>query len=133
MSECVFCKIIAGEIPCYKVYENDLFLAFLDIKPLNPGNSLLIPKTHYRWVTDIPEFGQYWQTAKTIALATQKIVHSDYTTFLTLGTEVQHAHLRIIPRFFDDYHDEGINPHQFLDIPQEKMVQISQDIYQSIT
>jgi histidine triad (HIT) family protein len=44
MDDCIFCKIVRGEIPCYKIYEDANFLGFMDIKPLNPGNSLLIPK-----------------------------------------------------------------------------------------
>jgi histidine triad (HIT) family protein len=109
MDDCVFCKIVSGQIPCYKVYEDDLFLGFLDIKPLNPGNSLLIPKIHYRWVYDVPEFGQYWEIAKKIALITMPIVGASATSFLTLGYEVTHAHIRIIPRFDNDSHTHGID------------------------
>lgn len=109
MSDCVFCKIVTGEIPIYKVYEDDLFLGFLDIKPLNIGNSLLIPKKHYRWVYDVPEFGQYWIAAKTIALATMPLVNASATSFLTLGYEIPHAHIRIIPRFDHDHHTHGID------------------------
>ncbi|MCX6705850.1 MAG: HIT domain-containing protein, partial [Candidatus Woesebacteria bacterium] len=72
MDNCIFCKIVKGEIPCYKVYEDNNFLAFLDIKPLTRGNSLLISKKHYRWVYDVPDFGSYWEAAKKVALATIK-------------------------------------------------------------
>ena len=48
MNDCVFCKIVAGEIPAHKVYEDDKYLAFLDIRPLSPGHTLVIPKTHFR-------------------------------------------------------------------------------------
>jgi histidine triad (HIT) family protein len=109
MDDCIFCKIIRGEIPCYKIYEDENFLGFLDIKPLNIGNSLLIPKAHYRWVYDVPEFGLYWQVAKKIALATMPIVGANATSFLTLGYEVAHAHIRIIPRFDHDVHTHGID------------------------
>lgn len=109
MDDCIFCKIITGQIPCHKVYEDDLFLGFLDIKPLSLGNSLLIPKKHYRWVYDVPEFGPYWEAAKNIALATIPVVNASSVSFLTLGFEVPHAHIRIIPRFFNDLHTEGIN------------------------
>ncbi|PIV68110.1 MAG: hypothetical protein COS07_05265, partial [Candidatus Aenigmarchaeota archaeon CG01_land_8_20_14_3_00_37_9] len=74
MNDCIFCKIVKGDIPCFKVYEDEKFLGFLDIKPLNPGNSLLITKEHYRWVYDVPGFGNYWEAAKKLALATQKVV-----------------------------------------------------------
>lgn len=132
MDDCVFCKIARGELPCLKTYEDKNFLAFLDIRPLAPGNSLLIPKTHYRWVTDVPYFGEYFDIAKKIALATQPVVNADYTTFLTLGTEVPHAHIRIIPRFYDDRHHEAINAKNYLTMPQEEMVKIAASILKSI-
>lgn len=109
---CLFCQIVAGSIPAHIVYEDDLFLGFLDIKPLNPGNSLLIPKVHYRWVTDVPQFGGYWDAAKKIALSTLPLVGADYISYLTLGMEVPHAHIRIIPRFYNDSHTHGIDTNQ---------------------
>lgn len=128
MDECIFCKIVKGELPCYKVYEDDKYLGFLDIKPLNLGNSLLIPKIHYRWVTDVPNFGEYFEIAKNIALKTQKIVKSDYTTFLTLGTEVPHSHIRIIPRFFNDQHRDGIDVSKIVKIDDNEMLYLSTKI-----
>lgn len=107
--DCIFCQIISGTVPSFKVYEDDQFLGFLDIKPLNPGHSLLIPKIHYRWIYDVPEFGLYWEIAKTIALHTQKILNCDYVSFLTMGNEVPHAHIHIIPRFIADSHRHGID------------------------
>lgn len=128
MDDCVFCKIVAGELPSFKTYEDNLFLAFLDIKPLAPGNSLLIPKTHYRWVTDVPEFGLYWEVAKKIALKTQTVVKSDYTTFLTLGTDVPHAHIRIIPRFYHDSHGEGIDINNISPLTATQLTQLASQI-----
>lgn len=99
MSDCIFCKIIAGEIPCHKVYEDENFLAFLDINPVSPGHTLLIPKKHFRWVYDVDQFGQYWQTAQKIALALKNSsLNPDFVTFLTMGNDVPHAHIHIIPR-----------------------------------
>jgi len=128
MSDCVFCKIVKGEIPCYKVYEDDLFLGFLDIKPLNPGNSLLIPKIHYRWVYDVPQFGQYWETAKKIALITMPIVKANAISFLTLGYEVAHAHIRIIPRFDHDQHTHGIDTLAIVEQTPEEMSRIANEM-----
>ena len=128
MDDCVFCKIIKGEIPSFKVYEDNSFFGFLDIKPLNPGNALLVPKTHYRWVTDIPNFGDCWEKAKLIALASQKVVKSDYTTFVTFGTDVPHAHIRIVPRFYTDHHHEGINAHDTLSLPPQEMSRIASEM-----
>ncbi|MBU1129824.1 HIT domain-containing protein [Patescibacteria group bacterium] len=131
--DCIFCQIIKGQIPCYKTYEDNNFLGFLDTKPLSIGNSLLIPKKHYRWVYDVPNFGKYWQAAKKLALATQKIVKADFITFLTLGLEVPHAHIRIIPRWQNDYHShKGIDVKKIIKIPNKQMVQIADKIYESI-
>ncbi|MCX6730843.1 MAG: HIT domain-containing protein, partial [Candidatus Roizmanbacteria bacterium] len=70
--DCIFCKIVKGELPSYKVYEDDLCIGFLDIFPLSKGNVLLIPKKHYRWVNDIPEFGAYWEAARVISYKKKK-------------------------------------------------------------
>ncbi|MFA6602477.1 MAG: HIT domain-containing protein [Candidatus Shapirobacteria bacterium] len=131
-SDCIFCKIVSGAIPCYKVYEDADFLGFLDIKPLNPGNSLIIPKTHHRWVTDVPEFGRYWEVAKIVALATQPQVKADYVSFLTLGMEVPHAHIRVIPRFFNDAHTHGIDTNTLVNLSPQELSNLARTIYQSI-
>lgn len=96
------------ELPLYKTYDDESFLGFLDIHPLNSGNSLFIPKKHYRWVYDVPNFGEYWEAAKKLSLRTQHIVGSESINYLTLGYEVPHAHIRIIPRFKNDGHVDGI-------------------------
>jgi len=61
---CIFCKIVKGEIPAYKIYEDENFLAFLDINPQSPGHTQVIPKRHYRWVWDIPNVGAYFEVVK---------------------------------------------------------------------
>jgi histidine triad (HIT) family protein len=128
MDDCIFCKIVRGEIPCYKIYEDENFLGFLDIKPLNPGNSLLIPKIHYRWVIDVPNFGEYFEIAKKIANKTMPIVWANATSFLTLGYEVPHAHIRIIPRFDHDQHTHGIDTDLIIKQSPEEMQEIAQKI-----
>ena len=70
--DCIFCKIVSGKIPCYKVYEDENFLAFLDIRPLNLGHTLVIPKKHFRWVWDVPNIGEYFEVVCKIAVAEQK-------------------------------------------------------------
>ncbi len=103
MQDCVFCKIVKGEIPCHKVYEDEDFLGFLDINPKVEGHSLLIPKRHYRWVYDVPDFGRYWETVKKLALAAKKVLKAEFITFLTHGLEVPHAHIHIMPRKKGEY------------------------------
>jgi histidine triad (HIT) family protein len=102
MEDCVFCKIIKGEIPSYKVYENAEFLAFLDIKPLNKGHVLVIPKKHFRWVQDVEPFGKYWEVTKKITKAITEAFGSDHANYVTLGNAVAHAHIHIVPRYSDD-------------------------------
>ncbi len=115
MDDCIFCKIVKGEIPCYKVYEDDLFLAFLDINPVAAGHVLLVPKKHYRWVYDVPEFEKYWKIAQKIALAIKNSsLNPDFVTFLTIGNEVPHSHIHIIPRNNSDQVGSVLSsiPHQ---------------------
>ncbi|MBI4130694.1 HIT domain-containing protein [Candidatus Roizmanbacteria bacterium] len=131
-NDCIFCKIVLGDIPSYKVYEDNEFLGFLDIRPLNPGNSLLISIKHYRWVYDVPNFGDYWNAAKKIALATQKVVGSHSINFLTLGYEVPHAHIRIIPRFDNDGHTDGIRLSAVKEIAKEEMEEVAEKIRKAI-
>ena len=69
MPDCIFCKIAKGAIPATKVYEDDTFLAFLDISPRSPGHVQVIPKEHYRWVWDVPQIGRYFEVVTRIAQA----------------------------------------------------------------
>lgn len=97
MNDCVFCKIVKKEIPAYIVYEDDEFLAFLDIHPHTPGHVQVIPKGHYRWVWDIPDVGRYFEVAKKLALAERKAFDTDWILSKIVGDEVPHAHIWIFP------------------------------------
>jgi histidine triad (HIT) family protein len=121
MDDCIFCKIVSGEIPCYKVYEDKDFLGFLDIQPLSPGNVLLIPKIHYRWVYDVPNFGEYWEAARKVGKRIIKSMGATSINFMTIGEEVPHAHIRIIPRYTNDKMPFEIFPKK---LPEEEMKKI---------
>jgi len=95
MKDCVFCKIVTGEIQAYKVYEDDRYLAFLDIRPLSPGHTLVIPKEHHRWVWDVADMGGYFTVVRKIAKALQHISGTDEVHMKVLGEEVHHAHVWI--------------------------------------
>jgi len=97
MNDCVFCKIVKGEIPSYKIYENDQFLAFLSIDPLSPGHTLVIPKKHYRFVWDVPNAGDFFEVVKKIALAEKKAFNTDLVLSKIVGEEVPHAHIWVYP------------------------------------
>ncbi len=97
MEGCVFCKIVRGELPSYKVYEDDDFVAFLDIHPESPGHVQLIPKAHYRWIWDVPNIGKYFEVAQKIAKAQQKVFSTEWIIQKSIGDEVAHAHVWIFP------------------------------------
>ena len=94
---CIFCKIVNKTVPSNIVYEDDNFMAFMDIKPLNKGHVLLIPKNHYRWVWDVPNFGEYWEVARKVAKAQMNGLGVKMVEFLTHGMEIEHCHIWIVP------------------------------------
>jgi histidine triad (HIT) family protein len=133
MNDCIFCKIVKGEIPCRKVYEDDKFLAFLDINPVSIGHTLLISKTHYRWVYDIPNFGEYWQVAQKLAIDIKNsALNPEYISFITMGNEVDHAHIHIIPRTNIDSVGPALKAIPHLKITDEKFLEITNIIKNSI-
>ena len=129
MSDCIFCKIASGELPSYKVYEDENFIGFLDIHPIAHGHVQLIPKKHFRWTYDVPQFGQYFEIARKIGLSAQRAVNSDYISFLTFGVEVEHAHIWIVPRFKGDIHEGvGINTTNRLQFTLEEFLSVQSKI-----
>jgi histidine triad (HIT) family protein len=97
MKDCIFCKIVKGEIPAHIVYKDTDFLAFLDIHPQSPGHVQVIPKKHYRWVWDVPNVGQYFEVVRKIALAQQKTLKTEFILSKIVGDEVEHAHIWLFP------------------------------------
>jgi len=124
-SDCVFCRIVKGEIPCHKVYEDKEYLGFLDITPRNPGHSLIVTKRHYRWVDDAPQFGSYFEAAKRVGLALKSAMGALSVSYLTLGNEVPHAHIWVVPRYRDDGHGGVIDWKLVKQIPPEEMKRIA--------
>jgi histidine triad (HIT) family protein len=109
MAECVFCRIVAGEIPCTKVFEDGLCLAFLDIGPISPGHTLLVPKTHYETIHQMPadEAAHLARHIPSLAAAVQKAVSAEGINVLQnngrcSGQEVFHVHVHLIPRWPED-------------------------------
>lgn len=97
MNDCVFCKIIKGELPSEKVYEDENYLAFLDIRPQSPGHTLIVPKKHIRWVWDSENAGEYFEIAKKVALAQKKAFNTDFIISKIVGDEIPHAHIWVFP------------------------------------
>ncbi len=109
MDNCIFCKIIKGEIPSCKVYEDDKVYAFLDIGPINPGHTLVIPKEHHVGSSSIPEdiAGRMFKVGSRIGVALKRAM--DYDGFnlhladgSCAGQVVMHAHLHVVPRGVED-------------------------------
>ena len=107
--DCIFCAIVAGEIPAATVYEDEHVLAFMDIAPANPGHTLVIPKQHYRNIFDMPaEVGsQIMQAAIPIANAIRAALNPDGLNLFQANEPaafqtVFHFHLHLIPRWESD-------------------------------
>lgn len=108
MNDCIFCKIIAGEIPAEKIYEDEHTYAFLDINPNNFGHTLVLPKQHFENIFDLPaDTLQHMQiTAQKVAKALKKFgaegVNIISNNERAAGQLVFHAHTHVIPRYTDD-------------------------------
>ena len=95
----IFSRIVAGEIPCHKVAENDEFFAFLDINPRTNGHTLVIPKQEIDYLFDIDDdvLGRMMLFAKTVARAIEKAIPCKRIALMVIGLEVPHAHIHLIP------------------------------------
>ena len=105
MADSIFTKIIKGEIPSHKIYEDEKTLAFLDIHPIQPGHTLVIPKQEVEFVWDLPDelYQAVMATAKKVALRLRETSGKKYVSERIVGIDVPHAHVQLIPF---DYADE---------------------------
>ena len=109
MNDCLFCKIISGEIESEKIYEDEYTLAFLDINPLHPGHTLVVPKEHSRNILEISDesYRAVASTAKKIAEAIKEGLQSDGVNVhmnneSAAGQVIFHTHIHVIPRYLND-------------------------------
>ena len=95
----IFTKIIQGQIPCYKVAEDESYLAFLDISPLSKGHTLVVPKEEVDYIFDLNEdlFSGLWLFAKSVAPAIEKAIPCKRIGIAVIGLEVPHAHIHLVP------------------------------------
>ncbi len=133
MNDTVFGKIIRGEIPATRVYEDEQFLAFLDINPVTKGHTLLIPKEHYTWIHDAPDavVGDIFIKAKELIQAMRTGIPCDYVQVGVVGNEVPHFHIHLIPRHLNEEAKITSRPH----IPyesSEEMTRFAQKIQKSL-
>jgi len=108
MEDCIFCKIVAGDIPCVKIYENDRVLSFADVNPISSGHTLIIPKGHFENIFEITDddLAAIHMASRKIANAMKKILHPAGIALLQLNGRgvnqvVMHYHLHLIPRAAD--------------------------------
>jgi histidine triad (HIT) family protein len=119
----IFTKIVAGEIPSYKIAENENFYAFLDINPLAKGHCLVIPKKETDYIFDIEDenFQGLWLFAKKVAAGMKKVIPCERIGVAVLGLEVPHAHIHLVP----------INGIYDIDFSKEKL-KLSTEEFQAI-
>lgn len=106
---CIFCKIVDGVIPCVKVYEDSRVLAFMDINPLSPGHTLVVPKEHHENIFEISpdDYGLISSVAAKIAHAVKKALNPDGVNIMQLNGKaanqvVPHLHMHVTPRWIGD-------------------------------
>lgn len=109
MDDCVFCKIVSGDLPSSKLYEDDTVIAFLDIEPVNAGHTLIAPKEHYATPLETPDnlLAAILKTTKPVAAAIStalgaKGFNITFNNGEAAGQVVSHTHLHLIPRYDDD-------------------------------
>lgn len=109
LKDCIFCKIVEKQIPSKIIFENEKNMVFLDIFPISPGHSIIIPKTHYSNIEDIPDeqLSELFKAVKAIAkILRQKLNLEGYNilqnNYEAAGQVVKHIHVHIIPRSSDD-------------------------------
>ena len=123
----IFSRIVAGQIPCHKVAENEEFFAFLDINPVAKGHTLVIPKAEVDYLFDIddPKLGRMMAFAKRVARAQEAAIPCKRVGLAVMGLEVPHAHIHLIPITKEsDMNFFG----KKLSLSQEELAEIAQSI-----
>lgn len=111
MNDCIFCKIIKGEIPAHKIYEDESFISFLDINPVSKGHTLIVPKNHIEWMHEADDslIKEIFVLTKKMMLNIRENLPCDYVQVSVVGKDVPHFHVHLIPRNFgDDIHRKEI-------------------------
>ena len=123
----IFTKIVGGQIPSYKIYEDEKFYAFLDIKPMAKGHTLLIPKQEVDYLFDIDDtmLSEMIVIAKKIAKAMEQAVACTRVGMMVIGLEVPHAHIHLIP--IQNEGDMNLS-NKRVELSKEEFTQIAKDI-----
>lgn len=99
MEDSIFTKIIKGEIPCHKIYEDDKTLAFLDINPIAKGHILVVPKVQveFVWDLEVKDYQALMATVQKVGVHLRSVIGKSHVGQLVVGTDVPHAHVHVIP------------------------------------
>ncbi len=126
MAECIFCKIAAKEIPSHTVWEDEKFMAFLDLRPVNPGHLLIIPKEHIENIFDMPDglYEEIFNKAKALSTPLQKAMSSVRVGMVIEGFGMPHAHVHLVP--INKPHD--LDSTRAAPMPNEELVVIAEKI-----
>ena len=126
----IFSKIVAGEIPCYKVAETENCLAFLDVNPVVKGHVLCIPKTEVAYIFDLDEklYCELQSFARRVAIGLKKTCPCTKIGVAVLGLEVPHAHIHLVPM----QTEADLNFHHHIKMEPEEMKQLAQQIAAAI-
>ncbi|UPA14710.1 HIT family protein [Borrelia turicatae] len=139
MSGCIFCKIVKNEMSCYKVYENELVLAFLDINPLNVGHTLVIPKQHSNDALGMSDElnEQILKVCKKVALSLKKLgsnICNGINIYSAIGSDagqvIFHTHFHVVPRFKGD--NFGFTRGSNIELSGDEFLDLSKHISQNI-
>jgi histidine triad (HIT) family protein len=103
-TNCIFCKIAAGQIPCHKIYEDEKVFVFLDINPVTDGHTLVIPKAHHEMIVDTPDelMSYVFIQAKKLMRVLKEALGAEFVAVSVVGTDVPHFHVHLIPRYKND-------------------------------
>lgn len=131
MEDTIFTKIVKGEIPCYKIAENDKFFAFLDISPIAKGHTLVITKLQNDYIFDLPDdlLGEMMVFAKKVAIGIKKAIPCNRVGVAVIGIDVPHNHIHLVPI-------NGVGDLNFkaerVQLTQEKFQQIAEKISSAV-
>tara|TARA_R110002096_G_scaffold436022_1_gene665248 strand:- start:1045 stop:1443 length:399 start_codon:yes stop_codon:yes gene_type:complete len=127
----IFTKIIQGEIPCYKIAEDERFFAFLDINPIAEGHVLVIPKSETDYIFDLEDdlLSGLTLFAKKIATAIDLSLGTIRTGIIVEGLEVPHAHMHLIPIYFEE---QPFTLSRKIEVKQERMVELAKLISKAV-
>nr|WP_027870458.1 HIT family protein [[Eubacterium] cellulosolvens] len=135
MSDCIFCKIAAGEIPSATIYEDEDFRVILDLGPATKGHALILPKQHYADITEMPEelTAKAFVLAKKIVTFMKDALPSDGYNIVqnngeAAGQTVFHFHIHLIPRYKNDHAGVGWKPGELTDAWKEEILEKSKEL-----